>query len=254
MMRETFDFAHSEVAFFNQMPTGRFGTYVIPAEQGVVVMVCDHCRLVAVHDPDGYADTCLKVNLPDGMLDAVQQKFVSLTDEGSSYEVEVLPAPRAAHCADGFGLVFGSKDGKELNACFGSWFNQDSGNVIRSDSYRLEVADMRGITRMLEHVFETEQEAVADVDLNPHALIAICKAAKQLDTVLTFSFHGSSGAIQISSQSNPSLFALVMPMKREGQVEATSHPARDALHVLTQEAKSSEASGSPATIQQCVRN
>jgi hypothetical protein len=233
MIRETQDFAHSEYAFMSQMPTRLFGTYLLPLEKGVLLVVVGHCRVLAVFDAEGRASAALKIYFPDGLLDTVQTKTVSLVNEnGISFEVEVEPKPSLVHCSDGFAIVFADHQEKwqqeRFDGCFGTWFNGDHGNVIDSGSYRAELANLSRIKTVIEASLDDAPESLEAIDINSGFLTAISHAANALGTTLSFRFYGRTRPIKFFSTTNENLFGFLMPA-HEQTLDAEKHFVRTAL-------------------------
>lgn len=262
MMREVDKDKWSEVAFFSQTDTRFWGTYIIPADKGVIVLVVDGNRMLAVHDEEGHASGVLKVYFPDDLLDKAMRRLVELHDEnGSPFMAVCEPRPGIVHCTEGFALLFVESDEEALAklkavqdalevdstatkplkklrkylregkypGCFGSWFNQDHGNHKRMDSWRLEHADIEFAYKLLELVREAQAEPVREIDLDLTKLSAMSHAAKTLGTAINIKVNGAAQAIEIYSTPDQALFGVLMPCKGQRDFDMTGHFVSAAL-------------------------
>lgn len=222
LIREVQEFAHSEYAHFNQMPTHKFGTYLIPQEKGVIVAVCDAYRMLAVHDREGVATEPVKVYFPDGLLDKLNPHVVTLANEnGSPFDVTCEPKAGLLHITEGFCIVF-PDNAEKYEGSMGTWFNGDHGNFTDGTSFRAEPADVSFLG--------TKKEVeLKSTDFNPYLLTNIFKAADTLGRVVTLDYD--SGVLEISGDG---LCGYVMPCQRK---EPKSDFVKDALLSFREAAK-----------------
>jgi len=228
LIKEVYDFAFIDYAFMSQMPTELFGTYLIPADKGVLLVALDSYRCVAVHDPEGHASRPVKVHFPDGLLDAVKAKTVSLVDEnGAVFDVACEPLPGPVICNELFAML-APKDIEKWKGTIGTWANEDYLNVIKAESWRAEPFDIKRVWAVLHKSVSGQYEAVGDILLNPSLLGSICHAAQALGVALRFQFSGNEQPVEILSSDGGKMFGFVMPM-RETELKPAEHFARTAL-------------------------
>lgn len=220
MIRETQDYSHSMEFFCNQMSESRCTTYLIPADPGVVVCVVDPHRMLAAHDPSGYASRVMRVYFPDGLLDAVKPKTVSLCDEnGVAFEAECEPKPERVMLFDGFGSVFPSGEAvNKWEGSFGTWFNGDHGNMRDGASYRAEAGDVSFIPQTLSADLGPE---AASADINLALLTPFCHASDVLGLPVRVSMRGE--VVCFYSTDGGTLFGMVAPLKFKDDFDAAGH-------------------------------
>lgn len=216
LMRRAFEFAHSELAFFNQINTSYLGTYLIPAEPGLIVAVTDGHRLVALRDPKGFASETMKVNFPDAMLERIVPPDLHLVNEnGQAFPVESELKAEVVHCTDIFGMVCPSKEASEkYDGVLGSWMNGDYGNVIDSASYRCEPARVDFISNAISASRKPDTSSASTVNLNLALFEELAIVARRLDILVEVKLQ-TDGAVVIRSVPGDELFALVAPCKHE---------------------------------------
>lgn len=217
LIQQANDLAHSLLAFYNQMDTRRFGCYLLPADEGILAVVVQGSVLLAIRDPKGLTSEPLKVNFPDGLLEKVAPRFVSLcTQDGDPFEVESEPKAEFVLCSEGFGIVFLGKEAAEKyeGGAMGTWFNGDHGNMIDSTSYRAETPDITFISKVIERAAATQTQPISAASLNPALLKPITEAACRMGLSVDLAMGGAEDPVTIRS-SDDSMFGLLMPMKSE---------------------------------------
>jgi hypothetical protein len=215
LIRQVDEMAHSDYFFFNQVNTRSFGSYLIPVEQGgVILAVVDSYRFFAVLDPKGDSTESIKVHFPDPMLDALAPKVVTLSSEdGVPFEVEAEPKADCVLITDILGFVGLDKTAeKKWKGCMGSWLNGDHGNVIDMTSYRAEPANASFIGRVVK---SSDSQPRSALQLNPHLLTPLSEAANRLGVLLDFQFGGEGGPVTLRSRGDVEAFGMIMPVEYE---------------------------------------
>lgn len=214
-LKQASELVYSDFAFMNQMSTGHFGCYLLPAEKGIAVVAVEAAAILAIRDEQGQASEPLKLTFPNKMLDALTPRIVTLFNEnGMPFEVESEPKADRVLCSDGFGMVFPNKEQqKKLEGCLGTWFNGDHGNVIDQGSYRAERVDAAFISTVVGRSI-AKAAAVNTVALNPWLLGPIAEAAQRIGATIECTLGGDTDPVAIRS-ADDSMFALLMPMKRD---------------------------------------
>jgi len=216
MIREVNDLMWSEEYFARQIPSNYLGTFILPQEKGTLVAVVDACRILAIHDKEGYATRSLRVHLPDGLLNAAQTKRVSLVDEnGIVFEVDAHPRPDKVVCMDIFGMV--TVEHKEpwqeeaFPGVFGSWHNRDYDSVRDMSSYRFEVASTKHIENMIASLQFASGYAEAPPFVDLTKLTAFCKAAEQFELSFKMQFGGEDKPL-VFRTADDQILGMLMPI------------------------------------------
>jgi hypothetical protein len=227
MIRETQDYSHSMEFFCSQTPDAYCATYLVPANPGAILAVCQPFRMLAVHDPSGYADRVMRVYFPDEMLDAVKPKTVTLRDEnGCAFTVECEPRPGRVHVTDGFGSVFPfPEDMKKWEGAFGTWFNGDTPGVRDAASFRNEAASIPFVKTMLQANESGDLKTAVDVDLSK--LAPMCHAAEALGLPVRITLL--DGAVRLLSTDGGTLFGMLAPLPFKEEFDANAHVITNTL-------------------------
>lgn len=216
MIREVNALMWSEEYFARQIPSNYLGTFILPQEKGILVAVVDACRILAIHDKEGYATRSLRVHLPDELLNAAQTKRVSLVDEnGIVFEVDSQPRPHQVFCVDLFGMV--TVEHKQpwqeeaFPGVFGSWHNRDYDNVRDMSSYRFEVASTKHIEDLIASLTFAAGYAEAPPYVDLTKLTAFCKAAEQFGLSFKMQFGGEDKPLVFRTEGDQ-ILGVLMPI------------------------------------------
>lgn len=218
-----------EAAFFNQVDTQRFGIYVIPESEGVIVAVVDNVRMIAVRDPEGRASEAVRVYFPSGLLDTIKPRLVTLvTEDASSFQIESPPFAHRIFGTEMFGLVsIDAESEAKWKGGLGSWFNGDHGNVRDMSTWRTEAADVSFISHVVG--LAKERKAAKAIMINPALLAPVADVARALDVTLEIIFADTNGSVVLRSARTNVMWGLIMPLgyqerKDAHQIEVSLSP------------------------------
>lgn len=225
MICETQDYSHSMEFFCSQTSDKYCATYLVPAKTGAILVAVDPHRMLAVHDPEGYASCVMRVYFPDTLLNAVEPKTVTLQNEnGCGFTVECEPKPKLLTLTDGFGLLY-PENIEKWEGSLGTWFNGDHGNVRASASYRNEPAHVPFMSQLVNANFG---DTTSDVDVDLSKLAPMCHAAKTLGLAVRLTLYAGK-AIRLLSTDGGTFFGVLAPLETVKDFDPNNHLVTNTL-------------------------